>query len=89
MSIYRATIRPAGLPATVYLYPIKLQDPLPDIQIPLRPQDPKQMLSLQPLIETIYTDGRYAMTLDYTKPLDPPLSPDEQRFASERIAAAC
>jgi hypothetical protein len=85
LSIYRVTVRTAGVPATAYLYPIRLADPLPDIQIPLRPGDPKTMLALQPMIETIYTDGRYGRTLDYTQPLDPPLSAEDQQYAAQRI----
>jgi hypothetical protein len=87
ISLYRVTIRTAGNPATVYLYPIRLIDPLPDIQIPLRSHDPKLMLALQPMIETIYSDGRYGKTLNYSAELDPPLPVDDQHFAIERLAA--
>jgi hypothetical protein len=86
-SLYRVTVRTASTPAEAYLYPIRLQDSLPQIQIPLRASDAKLMLALQPLIETIYIDGRYGMTLDYTQPLDPPLSIEDQNFAAERIAS--
>jgi hypothetical protein len=87
VSLYRVTIRIAVVPATAYLYPIRLQEPLPEIQIPLRLGDPKLMLPLQPMIETIYADGRYGKTLDYTQPLDPPLSADDQQYASRLISA--
>jgi hypothetical protein len=88
VSTYRATVRIAGLPRRAYVYPIRLQDSLPEIQIPLRPTDPRLMLPLQPMIESIYTDGRYGRTVDYTRPLEPPLSVDEQRYAQERIGIA-
>jgi hypothetical protein len=39
------------------------------------------------MIETVYTEGRYATTLDYTQPLDAPLPPQDQQFAAERIAS--
>ncbi len=81
------TVRPAGVPATVYLYPIRLQDPLPEIQIPLRANDPKVMLLLQPMIESIYADGRFGNTLNYAQPLDPPLSDTDQSYASLKITS--
>jgi hypothetical protein len=84
---YRVTVRPGGNPSTAYLYPIRLQHTLPEIQIPLRKDDPRLMLPLQPMIETIYADGRYGMTLDYSRPLDPPLSADDRRFVTECVAA--
>ena len=86
VSLYRATIRVAASPLPVYVYPIKLNDPLPEIQIPLRLGDPKATLALQPMIEAVYTDGRYGKTLDYSQPLDPPLAGDDQSYAAQRIS---
>ena len=87
VSLYRVTIRVATLPPPAYVYPIRLDEPLPEIQIPLRPRDPKVTLALQPMIETIYTDGRYGKTIDYSRPLDPPLTPEDQTYALQRISA--
>ncbi len=87
MSLYRATVRTAGLPITAYLYPIHLQDRLPDVQIPLRLQDPKVMLPLQPMLETIYADGRYGTTLNYNQTLEPSLTPEEQQYVLSQIAS--
>jgi hypothetical protein len=87
VSSYRVTVRTAGSPRRAYVYPIRLQDSLPEIQIPLRLTDPRLMLNLQPMIETIFVDGRYGRTLDYTQPLDPPLSAEDQAFAAARISA--
>jgi hypothetical protein len=87
ISLYRVTVRTTEIPPPVYVYPINLKDPLPEIQIPLRATDPKVMLPLQPMIEAIYADGRYGKTLDYTRPLDPPLSADDQQYASSLIGA--
>jgi hypothetical protein len=87
IALYRVTVRTAEIPAPAYVYPINLQDALPEIQIPLRAKDPKVTLALQPMIETIYADGRYGRTLDYTRQLDPPLSELDQHFAAERISA--
>ncbi len=85
-SVYRVTIRTAGVPRTLYLYPIHLQDGLPSIPIPLRPGDPAVTLSLQPMIDAIYADGRFGRILDYTQPLDPPLTEADQSYAASRIS---
>lgn len=88
VSAYRVTVRVAGSPRRAYVYPVRLQDSLPEIQIPLRPTDPRLMLPLQPMIESVYTDGRYGQTLDYSRPLDPPLSASDRQYADERIQHA-
>ncbi len=42
------------------IYPVKLQERLPNIAIPLRPDDRDVVLQLQPLIDACYHDGRYS-----------------------------
>ena len=78
---YRAIVptslkRPAG-----YLFPIRLQEPMPNIPVPLRPTDVPTPLPLQTMLESVYEDGRYGQTIDYRIPLDPPLSEDEAVIA--------
>lgn len=51
------------------VYPVPLQQPLPNIPVPLRPKDEDAVLRLQELIDDCYRDGRYATRLDYR--LDP------------------
>jgi hypothetical protein len=41
------------------VYRAPLQEPLPNIRIPLRPGEPDVVLQLQPLIDACYRDGRY------------------------------
>jgi hypothetical protein len=80
-STYRVAIRSPRDPAAVYLHPVRLQDRLPLISIPLRPKDPDVQLDLQPLLDQTYANGRYERRLDYRKPLDPPLDPDDAAWA--------
>jgi hypothetical protein len=44
-------------------------------------------LELQPLIAAIYERDRYAEQIDYTKPLDPPLSDEQAAWLQERLRA--
>ncbi|MGA2502370.1 MAG: DUF4058 family protein [Tepidisphaeraceae bacterium] len=59
---------------------------LPDIAVPLRPQDPRVGLDLQRLVEETYANGRYGRTIDYSRPLDPPLAAEELRWVQELLA---
>lgn len=49
--------------------------PLPPIPVPLLSSDPDLTLDLQPLIDDIYSLGRYDEQIDYSRPLSPRLSP--------------
>lgn len=84
---YRVTVRvPPG--DTAFLYPARLDQPLPTIKVPLRDETPDVMLALQPLIEQVYRNGRYASTLDYSRPCDPPMPPPEAAIVDEILQRA-
>lgn len=79
---YLICIRRVTRPDEAELYPIPLADPLPNIRIPLRPTDRDVVLQLQPLLNDCYRKGRYS-SIDYTKPLDPPLDPADTAWVDE------
>ena len=54
---------------------------LSEIVIPLRKDDPKVKLALQPLVEEAYVNGRYSRRLDYGKPCVPPLDAADAAWA--------
>lgn len=87
VSLYRVTIRTSGRPRNGYLFPIRLTESLPEIPIPLRPADPPVKLKLQPLLDRVYENGRYARTLDYHRALDPPLDGEDATSAEVILAA--
>ena len=66
-------------------YPIPLNARLPRIRVPLRQTDADVGLDLQLLLNTAYARGRYEQT-NYSRLLDPPLSPDDAAWAAEQIA---
>jgi hypothetical protein len=45
-------------------------------------------LDLQAAIEQVHEDGRYARRIKYGEPCVPPLSPEDQTWAAERLKAA-
>jgi hypothetical protein len=68
-------------------WPTHYLRPVPTIPVPLAKPDEPIPLSLQPLIEGIYRRYRYAQSIDYTRPLTPPLSADEAAWLRQQLAA--
>jgi hypothetical protein len=52
------------------VWPVSLQRRLPPIPVPLLDPDPDLTLDLQPLLDDIYSLGRYEERIDYTRPLN-------------------
>lgn len=68
----------------VYAWP--LVQSLPTIPIPLAAGDPDVWLNLQSLFKTTYDRAGYDYALKYTKPVEPPLTESQQRWAAECLA---
>lgn len=71
----------------LYVAPIRLADRLPAIGVPLDPGVPAVTLDLQPLFDRAYDTGRYAALLDYGRPPDPPLAPEQAGWAAGVLRA--
>ncbi|MBI4613489.1 MAG: DUF4058 family protein [Planctomycetes bacterium] len=69
----RAERRPVG-----EIWPIRLADRLPPIQVPLVSPDPDIELDLQELFDFIYDRGQYARRIDYRRPPPAPDLPPEE-----------
>jgi hypothetical protein len=74
--------RPRGL-----LYPIRLDEPLPSIDIPLKKDDPEVRLNLQTAVETLYDRAGYAYQIDYKAPPQVPLDERWTAWADELLKA--
>lgn len=61
------------------------QRPLPEIPIPLTESEADLPLRLQPMIEAIYKRSRYGGSIDYGKPLKPPLHGAEATWLKARL----
>jgi len=69
------------------LYPRTLRQRLPRLKIPLADEDPVTTLDLQAAFEQVYVDGRYWRRIRYDQKCKPRLSPKDQAWADEQIAA--
>lgn len=69
------------------LYPCHLRDPLPTIGVPLADPDPDAPLALQGALERVYTAAGYELRVLYGEPCKPPLSPEDQAWASAQWQA--
>ena len=64
-------------------WPVHFKRRLPVIPVPLLSPDPDLSLDLQPLLDGIYSLGRYDERIDYTKPLTPSLSDVDAAWVRE------
>jgi len=81
---YAASVSRWIKPHEVELYPIPLQDPLPNIRVPLRPHEPDIVLMLQPLLDQAYHDGRYHR-INYQQANRPSFDNDLEAWMEQRI----
>jgi hypothetical protein len=71
---------------SVYLF--RMQDRLPEIAVPLLPGDGAVPLDLQTIFDRAYDVGPYRRRVRYAEPPVPPLTPDQQAWAADRLRAA-
>jgi len=81
---YHAAVWRAAREDAIEYYPIPLRQRLPSIRIPLRSTDDDALLDLQTLINLCHSRGRYD-DMDYTSPLEPPLSPEDARWVQDLL----
>ena len=85
---YQVCGRRGWRPEQCEVYPVPLRGPLPAIRIPLRRKDEDVRLDLQAVLEQAYRKGRYALTINYAEPPDPPLTGDDAKWARALVKSA-
>jgi len=72
----------------VEIWPVKLQDRLPIVPVPLREPDPDVLLDLGTALNEAYAEGQYDLRIDYREPPPPPsLSPADEAWLIRRLVA--
>lgn len=72
----------------VEVYGWPLEKRIPTIPIPLAEGDPDALLDLQSVVDATYDRAGFDFILKYDRPLDPPLSESQQRWADDLLRAA-
>lgn len=67
-------------------WPLGVRDTLPEIPVPLKPEDSDCPLDLRACLDRGYDEGRWAQKVDYTLPPDPPLAEPDATWAKELLA---
>ena len=85
---YHACVYRFDRPGNFFLYPIRLDQKLPGIAIPLLPGDPDVPLSLQSVFDRAYDEGPYRRTVHYgDDPIITPLEPNQLEWVMSRLKA--
>jgi hypothetical protein len=72
--------------AHFYVWRLQLAEELPHLIIPLRNGE-KTLLDLQSAFAQCYRVGRYRTELDYSRPPEPPLAPEQEAWANALLVA--
>ena len=70
---------------TCRVWPAHYHRPAPKLRIPLLHPDPDVELDLQSMIDAIYPRSRYGRSIDYTRPLKPPLTAEDSAWLAQRL----
>lgn len=82
---YRVIVSKAERRRCFRLWRVLLREPLPVVGIPLRAPDNDVPLDLGAVVQHAYEDMDYALTIDYTKPPDPPLAKGDAKWADKLL----
>lgn len=85
---YFVFVSRAGRRGEVEVWPIALEQPLPDVPIPLLAGDPPVLLELQQALGVVYDIIGYDELIDYKLPPPGPLSPVETIWIEEQLRRA-
>jgi len=71
----------------MWVWPVRLQQKLPRIFIPLHAEEPDAHLDLQQVLNTVYSRAKYDFEIDYSKDPSPPLDPALAEWARAVVQA--
>jgi hypothetical protein len=75
-----------GMDPYVHLYGFNIQDAIPGVPLPLKPDDPELMVDLQTIVSQVYDRGSYDIRINYQQPIPlPALSEADQEWVKTII----
>lgn len=78
--VSRGFDRPRG-----QVFPFNVQQPIPDIPIPLRPGEPEPTLPLNTILHELYDRAGYDLFVDYRQLPTPPLTDEEMAWVKQLV----
>lgn len=84
-SPYTLMVARANEPDACLVWEGHFRTPIPPVPVPLAKPDADLRLDLQPLIESVYEESRYAQSIDYSRPLSPVLDAEEAAWLAQRL----
>jgi hypothetical protein len=86
---YHVSVHRFDRPKEYLVYPIRLEQRLPVIAVPLLPEDPGVLLDLQAVFNRAYDVGPYRKVIRYGEdPIKPPLRPEQTAWAKTILKPA-
>ncbi len=83
---YHVCVHRFDRPNDFFVYPIRLEQRLPGISIPLLPGDPDVPLSIQSVFDRAYEEGPYFRVVRYGEaPIIPPLRAEQLEWVKSRL----
>ena len=67
----------------IEVWPIQFSDPLPLVPVPLLPADADVPLDLQQALTTVYDLLGYDLAIDYSRPPEVPMPPNQVAWAEQ------
>ena len=85
---YRLVVSRSSQRPQADIYLCNIRQSIPDLPIPLRPNEAEPTLFLNQLLHELYSQGDYDLKLDYRQPPQPALNPADDIWARTLIAQA-
>jgi hypothetical protein len=82
---YHVCIRKMDDLERTHVYPIRLDQKLPEIILPLLPGDGGVAVNLQAVFDRCYDAGPYRRAEPYRQPPEPPLTPEQAAWAAQLL----
>jgi len=79
---YRIFLRRREQPLRALIYAFFVQQAIPLFPLPLLPDDQEPLIDLGALLQNVYDRARYKLVLDYNKPPEPRLRPEDAEWAA-------
>jgi hypothetical protein len=84
-SLYRILVSRSQQRPQAALYPFGLSDGIPSFPVPLKPNEPEPIVTLQSLLHQVYDRAAYDLEIDYTQDPIPPLNGEDAIWADELL----